>query len=94
VTAKGQNDTGGKKNPDGRNRKNIYVPKTSTALAIMNSPATGTQQKDDVGQLASPVVETEERSGDSNKKQKSDSGVVPDRSADLAAAVEQPRGTQ
>jgi hypothetical protein len=93
VPAKGQDDTGGK-HPGGRKRKQIYVPKTSTALAIMNSPAIVAQQKDEVGLLASPVVETEERSGDSNKKQKSDSGVVPDRSADLAAAVDQPRGTQ
>jgi hypothetical protein len=60
----------------------------------MNTTTIVAQQKDDVGLLASVEVETEERSGDSNKKQKSDSGIVPDRSVDLAAAVEQPRDTQ
>jgi hypothetical protein len=60
----------------------------------MNTTAIVAQQKDDVGLLASPEVETEERSGGSNKKQKSDNGVASDRSADLAAAVDQPRDTQ
>jgi hypothetical protein len=93
VPAKEQDNTGGN-HPGGRKRKHVYVAKTSTALAIMNTTTIVAQQKDDVGLLASVEVETEERSGDSNKKQKSDSGIVPDRSVDLAAAVEQPRDTQ
>jgi hypothetical protein len=91
--AKEQDNTGGK-HPGGRKRKQAYVVKTPTALAIMNTTAIVAQQKDDVGLLASPEVETEERSGGSNKKQKSDNGVASDRSADLAAAVDQPRDTQ
>ncbi|KAK1632825.1 hypothetical protein QYE76_007140 [Lolium multiflorum] len=92
VPAKDQDNIGGKRSA-GKKRKQVYVAKTAPVLAIMNMTTDEVQQNDELGMLDSVEAEKEALSGDSNK-QKSGSDNVPVRSADLAAAVDQPSDTQ
>jgi hypothetical protein len=98
TAAAGSEKTGGAGNGKmaGLKRKQVYKVKTP-ALDITNFPANGEDaaQGDSLGHTeAATEEEIEQRSGDSNKKQRSDEVDATTRLADQAAAAEQPRHTQ
>ncbi|KAM0911295.1 hypothetical protein ACQ4PT_013561 [Festuca glaucescens] len=98
AAAKGQNPCGGAAKSAGQKRKQVYVVKSSKALAITNGheDQAGVGLGGDAGDGggAGAVLSEGARSDNSNKKQKNSANEDTNtRSADLVGVVEQPRRT-